>query len=293
MPEIDSVAWRLLCPAKINWDLKVLGRRPDGFHELRSWFAAVAFFDRLELQVGAKGFRCQGPQAEGVPLSESNLVLQAERSWRQAGGEAPSVAWCLRKNIPAGAGLGGGSSNAAAALHLLQEVAQRRLAEPRLSEIALQLGSDVPFFLNRGGGQWRGGRGEVVLAEAALPETWIVLLLPPVSLSTPKVFQALQADPWDGLAPPPPPWPRNPGPNDLQRAAYRLQPDLAAAAEDWARFGDLHMSGSGAAHFLVCPDQASAQRTAASLQTAFADLQVEAVPLLPKWPQPIQGAATP
>ena len=101
---------KLKAPAKINWTLRVLGRRPDGFHELQSWFIPVALADTVEAKPGSAGLEISGPWADGIPADSGNLLLVAEEKWRQAGGVAPSMAWYLHKEIPSGSRISGTES---------------------------------------------------------------------------------------------------------------------------------------------------------------------------------------
>jgi 4-diphosphocytidyl-2-C-methyl-D-erythritol kinase len=250
-----------LTPAKINWDLRVLGRRADGFHELRSWFVPLALCDALRAEPapdGASSLHLSGPDAVGVPSDASNLVLRAERAWREAfparSARVAPLRWTLAKRIPHGAGLGGGSANAAGALALLERFAGAEGAAPeRLHAVAAALGSDVPFFLmHEGGAEWRGGRGELLLARAPFPTRRVVIAMPPFRLATPAVYAALGAPTWSGDAPPPPAAPSaTPGPNELAAAARRVAPQLDAWTAEV--FGTLPhtMCGSGSAHFCV------------------------------------------
>lgn len=146
-------------PAKINLFLAVTGRRPDGFHDLVSVAARLQWGDQLEAAVdGGDAFTlsCGDP---AVPTDGTNLVLRAAEAFRSATGWRPGVRFTLVKRIPIGAGLGGGSSNAAAALRALNRLAGDPLGEPALSALAADLGSDCPLFLADGPVVMR-GRGE-------------------------------------------------------------------------------------------------------------------------------------
>jgi len=264
------VRWRL--PAKVNWDLRVLGRRPDGFHELRSWFLAVDWCDRLLAAPSVlASFSVAGPEARSVPADATNLVLRAEAAWRAAGGEAPPVAWRLEKHVPPASGLGGGSSDGAGVLVALQSLAVRPVPAAELRELAAGLGSDLPFFLEEGeGAQLRGGRGERLLRRAPLPAPWLVLAVPPVEIATARVYASLAAPPLEGqdesaVAEAPA---RQPGPNDLEPPARQLWPALDRALDLLESHAPFRMSGSGGAVFAPCADEAGAEALAARVQAA-------------------------
>lgn len=255
---------------KVNWDLRVLGRRDDGFHELRSWFLAVEGGDSLRAEpagAAAAGLTLSGDRAADAPAGADNLVLRAEAAWREAfpadAARVPPLRWTLDKRVPAGAGLGGGSGDAAAALLLLERLAGHAgAARAALDPLAARLGSDVPFFLRAAGAaELRGGRGERLLACAAPPAPWLVLAIPPCAVATARAFAALRAPAWRGPDPAVPAAPgESPGPNDLAEAAARVEPSLAAwrARAAAAAGTPLAMSGSGAAHFLPSADGAGA-----------------------------------
>jgi len=255
-------------PAKLNWSLQVLGRRSDGFHELCSWFFAIDWRDCLRAQPAPRaGLVVTGPEAATAPPGD-NLVLRAEAAWRQAGGQAPCVRWTLTKEIPAGTGLGGGSSDAVAALQLLQELATQPLAEQDCLAVAAAIGSDLPYFLTAIQAELRGGRGEQVLARAPAPVVTVLVAVPPFPVATAAVYAALDAPAYAGAAGPAPerePSGR-PGPNDLEAAAHRAYPELAAFAATLREHDDFHMSGSGGAYFAAFVRFAEAETSAASLR---------------------------
>ncbi len=281
-PEPASTSrWSLACPAKLNWSLEVLGWRPDGFHELRSWFVALDWADRLSLHCAAApdpnadvgalvgdppehSLSIHGPCAEGVPDDARNLVLRAEKQWRAAGGGSGALRWELHKNVPHGAGLGGGSSDAAAALALMQ-FSGEPLAAEALAEVALDLGSDVPFFLFGDGAELRGGRGEVVVARADPPVVWVVLVCPQVAANTAQVYATLQASPWTSGTAAEIPFPAQPTPNQLEQAAFTRVPELVDLADVLRGLAPFQMSGSGSAFFSACPDEPQAQALAEAL----------------------------
>ena len=176
----DGGVLRTEAPAKINWTLEVLGKRPDGYHEIRSVMQTLSLADTLELRPAEHfSLTVDGPEAGGAGDIEANLVSRAVRSVPALLARRP-VAFRLTKRIPAAAGLGGGSSDAAAALRLLQ-VYWEILDRERLYEVAGALGSDVSFFL-RGGVQLAAGRGDKVKPLPFVQTSGLVLLTPPIAV---------------------------------------------------------------------------------------------------------------
>lgn len=263
----------MLSPAKINWTLRILGRRADGFHELHSWFLALDWGDDLGFQPDPNAtssiLEISGPRANGIPTEPSNLLLQAETLWREAGGMAPFGRWHLNKTIPAGAGLGGGSSNAATALHLLQSIANQPLTDSVCRGIAQQIGSDVDFFFQQQTAELRGGRGEVVLAQVQPPDFHLVLVLADLHAATADVYRSLKAKPLtertaeEGTQA----WPQQAGPNDLQAAAYTCVPGLAELGSRLEHHAPFTMSGSGSSFFAAVATRSQADDLAARLQS--------------------------
>jgi 4-diphosphocytidyl-2-C-methyl-D-erythritol kinase len=177
----------LSSPAKLNLFLAVTGRRADGYHDLLSVAAPVAWGDTLRAELSDRGFSlaCDDP---AVPLDDSNLVLRAARAFRGASGWTGGAAFVLEKRIPTGAGLGGGSSNAVAALRALNLLCGSPLDAGRLAGIAAQIGSDCPLFLQDGPAVLR-GRGERVArmeegASARLSGRRVLLFKPGFGVGT-------------------------------------------------------------------------------------------------------------
>ena len=177
---------RLRSYAKINLYLDVLGKRPDGYHNLETIFQSIDLFDEIELDVadGDVLFTCEH---QGVPQGEDNLVVRAARLLQRETGSSEGARIYLQKRIPVGAGLAGGSGNAAAALVGLNALWDLRISRARLLELGLELGSDVPFCLT-GGTQAATGRGEVLDALPPLDNVWFALVHPPIHVSTASVF---------------------------------------------------------------------------------------------------------
>ncbi len=182
---------RVQCYAKINLGLRVLGLRPDGYHELRTVFQTISLSDTLEVwrERGPAGahLECDLPHLSGP----ENLAARAAELMLEELGLRARVRLRLRKSIPVGAGLGGGSSDAAAALRALLRLARRRLPPERLLALAARLGSDVPFFL-LGGTALGIGRGTEVYALPEPPSEPLLVVYPGMSLNTAQAYAALR-----------------------------------------------------------------------------------------------------
>lgn len=176
--------------AKINLYLKITHPRPDGFHELRTLFQTVGLADEVELELLPSGdilFSCDNPE---VPVGESNLCVQAALALRGRAGTGAGARIHLRKRIPMGGGLGGGSADAAAVLAGLDRLWETRLPRPDLLELAAGLGADVPFFL-WGGSALGFGRGEEVVPLPDVTSSSVLLILPPVAVNTGWAYRKL------------------------------------------------------------------------------------------------------
>ncbi|MBI5520433.1 MAG: 4-(cytidine 5'-diphospho)-2-C-methyl-D-erythritol kinase [Desulfovibrio sp.] len=192
----DARSEFLAAPAKINLSLFITGRRANGYHDIESLFVPVpGLADTLELSPGPKGSGCRvEPVLPGCP-EERNLVFRAWQAFAEATGHAPDVHVNLVKRIPTGAGLGGGSSDAAAMLRWLNERAgDKALGAQALNHLAAALGADVPFFLLGGPAVARGIGDELTPVDLDLSPFTLVLALPEVHVSTPWAYQA-----WDQL----------------------------------------------------------------------------------------------
>jgi 4-diphosphocytidyl-2-C-methyl-D-erythritol kinase len=247
-------------PAKINLSLHVLGRRSDGYHELRTIFQSIALHDTLVIRrrPGSFTVRCDDP---ACPSDAGNLVWRAAVAvWTAAHrrGAPRDVAMALKKRIPLGAGLGGGSSDAAAALRALASL--WRLDPAALPSLARELGADVPYFLE-GGTALGLERGDVVFPLADQPVEWVVVVVPPFEVATADAYAW-----WDALdgsheA-------ARPDGNDLQRAVASRHPEIAGYIRALQRSGAWHasMSGSGSAVFGLFSSSAAAARAARVLE---------------------------
>jgi 4-diphosphocytidyl-2-C-methyl-D-erythritol kinase len=280
------MATEAFAPAKVNLTLHVTGRRADGYHLLDSLVAFAGVGDRLRASPApVLTLAVTGPRAAGVPADEGNLVWRAARLVDPAAG----AAIVLDKHLPAAAGLGGGSSDAAAAVRALSRLWGRPLPQPAALAV---LGADVPVCLAARPARM-GGVGEVLAPVPPLPPVWAVLANPGVAVPTPAVFAALERR--DG-APMPAALPRlrdaaelaawlRTMRNDLEAPAIRLRPVIArVSAALAAQPGCLiaRMSGSGATCFGLFPDPLHARAAAAALAAAEPGWWVADAPLAPE-----------
>jgi 4-diphosphocytidyl-2-C-methyl-D-erythritol kinase len=188
--EVGKETRRIKAPAKLNIRLKVTGRRPDGYHDLVSIMVPVDLFDHLEMRVIPEGvtLSCTGLS---VPEDETNLVVKAAQAFLRRTGVQKGVAIRLEKRIPVAAGMGGGSSDAAGVLLLLNRLSGKPLSQEALQETAKDLGADVPFFLACRPAVAR-GIGEVVDPISLWPEFRYVIVTPRIKVSTAWVYRNLQ-----------------------------------------------------------------------------------------------------
>ena len=264
-PAEPSARITIAAPAKVNLYLEVLGRRSDGFHELETIFQTVELADRITVELHAEGAAialvCDDPT---LPADAGNLAWRAAVAFCAGRSPAPgALSITLAKAIPHGAGLGGGSSDAAAVLRALDRLLPGWHTPAGLHAIAADLGSDVPYFLI-GGTAWGGGRGERLVALPELPPLPVTLLMPLAPLPTPAVFAALTAEERSVRQPRGDGWWRDAlaacdGPrlagllhNRLADSAARLRPEVAAL-QAWLRESGVPaiMSGSGSAFVAV------------------------------------------
>ena len=256
--------------AKVNLDLRVLGTRSDGFHELRTVFQSIALYDTLlcVARPGEFALRCRTP---GIPLDSSNLVWKAaDGLWSaldRAGGPR-DVSIAIRKQIPLQAGLGGGSADAAAALHALARL-WGGAPLTVLRDVAGGIGADVPYFLS-GGTALGLGRGEEIYPLVDRPTHWIVIVRPPYGVSTAEAYAWYDEDRAAGLREPrepqmlPVPWPTRAAQmiNDLEPPVVRRHPEIGGLKAAMKESGAVAaaMSGSGSAVFGLFRSQAAASR---------------------------------
>ncbi len=179
-----------MAPAKLNIRLKITGRRPDGYHELVSIMVPVTLFDEIRISPAAEGIHLE-TEGIAVPGDETNLVFRAARAFLSHLGIRRGLSIGLTKRIPVAAGLGGGSSDAAATLTTLNRIFSHPLSPSALAGMAVRLGADVPFFLNAGP-CLATSIGETLEPLMGWPRWWYVIVAPPLAVSTAWVYGRLK-----------------------------------------------------------------------------------------------------
>jgi len=246
---------RLFSPAKINLFLRIVSKRPDGYHQLSSVFQAISLGDTLTIDLHDRDeLTCSDPH---LPRDDSNLVLKATRLFRKKTGYERGFRIHLEKRIPTQAGLGGGSSNAATTLWACAKLANPDIPLNTLKDWGAEIGSDVPFFFSQGTA-YCAGRGEIVHHLPSLTQKTVWIVKPAGGLSTPSVYKQLNFGDavsekvvrrdLDGFLA---------GSmsyfNDLEAPAFSLRSDLRALKEVLLEggFEVVLMSGSGSAFFCL------------------------------------------
>jgi 4-diphosphocytidyl-2-C-methyl-D-erythritol kinase len=240
----------LKSPAKINLFLRVLGKRSDHYHEIASLIQAVSLFDTLDFQpTNEDAFFCSDPT---LPKNGNNLVVKARDLFRELTGCKAPVKIILHKNIPAEAGLGGGSGNAATTLYGLNALFSTGLNDAALKEAGAKLGSDIPFFFSSGRA-FCSGRGEKVV-DVRGTSALFTIFKPLRGLSTKEVYSRFAQDKASNIAPQSLLKDFEVGSaiylNDLEKPAFNASPELKLLKKDISRYlPNLLMSGSGSSFF--------------------------------------------
>lgn len=184
---------RVEAHAKLNLTLDVLGKRPDGYHDLRMVMQSIGLADLLTLEENEAGELRVSTNLHFLPNNEKNLAAQAALRWWEARGQAPrGLDIIIEKHVPVCAGMAGGSSDAAAVLRALNQMEGTPVSPPELARIGEQVGSDVPYCV-LGGTALAEGRGEVITPLPPLPRCWVVLCKPEFSISTPALFAKIDS----------------------------------------------------------------------------------------------------
>lgn len=265
---------KLRAPAKVNLSLRVLGRRPDGFHDLDSLMAPISLADEVtvETRIG-QGVKVSCDQPD-IPSDDSNLAAIAARQFHARTGIRFQADIHIAKKIPAGAGLGGGSSDAAAVLVALDSVFETQLGTAGLEEIAAKVGSDVPFFIRRGCARVR-GRGEIVTPASLPAPLHLALVKPPFEVSTAWAYQRLaESKGLHGADAAPECVSGVEFVNDLERPVFEkflLLPVIKQWLREQPGCRAALMSGSGSTVFGICDSAASASAISESAHDTFGE----------------------
>jgi len=284
-PSSFTTAFSLLAPAKLNLFLHITGRRNDGYHELQTLFQLLDFGDRLTFeptQSGVISLHCDYSSiltesstfvssggfipSRCMPLDD-NLIMQAARRLQQLSGlDVEGVKITLNKKIPSGAGLGGGSSDAAATLIALKRIWKLDLSEQHLCEIGLELGADVPVFI-QGRSAWAEGIGEQ-LQPVDLGESWYLVITPNCSVSTAEIFcheHLTRNSPAIKMAD----FLAGRSRNDCEHVTRQIYPQVHEALKWLGQFGDAKMTGTGSSIFALFVDEETARQSLKKLPEHF------------------------
>jgi 4-diphosphocytidyl-2-C-methyl-D-erythritol kinase len=275
VPASASGPWP--APAKLNLLLHITGRRADGYHELQTLFQFLTFGDWLYFDLRMDGeVRLVGEPA-GVPAA-ADLCVQAARLLKEATGSNAGVTIYNDKRLPPGGGLGGGSSDAATTLAVLNKLWKLGLSLDELAELGLSLGADVPVFVH-GEAAWAEGVGEVLIP-VTLPEPWFLVVNPLVSVSTANIFsdpgltrdtpRTKIPDPLTGV-----------GKNDCEAVVRRRYPEVAAALDWLTAFAPARMTGTGGCVFAAFDSEAAASVVAGQVPANWSSFVARGVNLSP------------
>jgi 4-diphosphocytidyl-2-C-methyl-D-erythritol kinase len=289
-----GAAQRFPAPAKLNLMLRIVGRRADGYHLLQTLFRFIDYGDTISLRVRADGQIRRTRELPGVP-EDSDLTVRAARLLQNATGTALGAEIEVEKRLPMGAGLGGGSSDAATVLIALNRLWRTGLTRARLQALGLELGADVPVFVF-GESACGEGVGEL-LTPVALPPAWYVVLTPPVSVATAAVFshpdlkrdsKTIKIQGFSAAA-----HLQAIAANDMQALVCRLYPEVAGHLE-WlssqvdstpAQHGPALMTGSGAAVFAAFDSERAAREVLGRLPATMSGFVARGLDRHPLWGQ--------
>lgn len=264
-PQTEKIQSSWPAPAKLNLFLHITGRRSDGYHELQTLFQILDWGDELRFSVNDSGRINRSCNVEGIP-QEEDICVRAAHLLKNRYGVRKGVDIELIKRIPMGAGLGGGSSDAATVLVALNQLWSCGIKQQELADIGLELGADVPVFVH-GHSAWAEGRGEK-LQMVTLGRRYYVLVFPEISISTARVF----AHPQLKRNSEPVTMSRSnlgPGRNDCEDVVLLMYPELQRLLQDLREWGQPYMSGTGSTFFLSFDDKKTAIEAASELECRY------------------------
>lgn len=273
----------LRAPAKVNLRLSVLAREASGYHQIETVFHTLELSDELAVTLAGEGVHLVVDGPDVGPVAD-NLVMRAARLFQDACSVPPGIQLHLVKRIPAGAGLGGGSSDAAATLLALNSLCQAPLGLDALTDLGATLGSDVPFFLCGCPHALAWGRGQRLMPLPPLPPRPVLLVVPPFASPTADAYRRLDADAapaasarswsytallhWDGVA--------AAAVNDFERVVLPDHPPLPAVRDALQDAGAAPalLAGSGSTLFGVFPDESARERAAQNIARTWPELRL-------------------
>lgn len=263
MTEPARIKWP--APAKLNLFLHITGQRPDGYHELQTLFQLIDLYDEIEIVPNNEGTISRISDHAEIP-AELDLTIKAARLLQSTTGQRSGATLRLHKNIPVGAGLGGGSSDAATTLLVLNRLWGCNLSLQQLAELGVTLGADVSLFIH-GHTAFASGIGEQ-LQPVNLGEKYYVLVQMPLHISTTELFNhpALRRNcplisEQDALA--------GSGMNVFEAVVREIYPMMANALDHLRQYGDARMTGTGSSIFLEMPNANVAIKTAQRLNSLY------------------------
>ena len=243
-------------PAKLNLMLHILGRREDGYHELQTLFQFLDYGDEMTFSVRDDGKICLHTEFAGVP-HDQNLIVKAATKLQQQSGCSLGIDIWIKKVLPMGGGIGGGSSNAATTLLGLNHLWQLGWDQDRLATLGLSLGADVPVFV-RGHAAFAEGVGEI-LTPVEPEEPWYLVLVPQVAVSTAEIFSHPLLT-RDSLPIKVRPVPKGNSRNDCEAVVTELYPDVRKALNLLGKYTEAKLTGTGSCIFGAFPNEADADK---------------------------------
>ncbi len=298
---VNSVASvGVAAPAKVNLLLRILAKEESGYHQLETLYSAVDLCDEILLHRTERGVSVEvvGPS---VGPDEENLAYRAANALLEAAGLTTGVHVHLTKNIPVGAGLGGGSSDAGATLRALNTLLGEPCSASALLRIAGRLGADVPFFASGAGTALAWGRGERLVPIPGAPRLSVLLALPSLQIVTGEAYESLSVP--ESITPAilvldalcRPETLAELAVNDFETSVFERHPELGKLREALQESGALaaRLSGSGAALFGLFDDRAAADRAQASLSTSWTDVRFVVTETLASQPEPTSVLVNP
>jgi len=268
---------QLESPAKLNLMLHITGRREDGFHLLQTVFQFIDLSDQLLFQMLSTN-EIKRISGNEIVDEENDLCVKAARLLQQKFNVGSGISISIKKNIPIGGGLGGGSSNAATTLMALNKLWKLRLNQQELMKIGLQLGADVPIFIY-GQSAWASGVGEQ-LESIELPECWYLVIYPNIFASTGEIFNADELT-RDCLPITIRAFLQGAGSNVCQAIACKLYPEIGLAMKWLDEYAQARMTGTGACVFAAFQNQRQAEVVKTKLPQKWAGFVVQAMNINP------------